>query len=91
MPRANSTAPAVNVKEDEKAYTMELAAPGIKKEYCRVAINNEGNLTIAIENKQEHNDVVKDQISAKVEDGILTITMPKTEPKEKVTKAIEVS
>ena len=47
MPRANTTAPAVNVKEDEKAYTMELAAPGIKKEYCRVAINDEGNLTIA--------------------------------------------
>ena len=117
MPRANSTAPAVNVKESEKAYTMELAAPGIKKEYCRVAINDEGNLTIAIENKQEHkhedshhhylrrefsysnyeqnyvlpDDVVKDQISAKVEDGILTITMPKTEPKQKVTKAIEVS
>ena len=130
MPRANSTAPAVNVKESEKAYTMELAAPGIKKEYCRVAINDEGNLTIAIEkggvhdvdnieggHQQEHkhedkhhhylrrefsysnyeqnyvlpDDVVKDQISAKVEDGILTITMPKTEPKEKVTKAIEVS
>ena len=54
MPRANSTAPAVNVKESEKAYTMELAAPGIKKEYCRVGINDEGNLTIAIENKQEH-------------------------------------
>ena len=117
MPRANSTAPAVNVKESEKAYTMELAAPGIKKEYCRVAINDEGNLTIAIENKAEHkhedkhhhylrrefsysnyeqnymlpDDVVKEKISAKVEDGILTITMPKTEPKEKVTKAIEVS
>ena len=117
MPRANSTAPAVNVKEDEKAYTMELAAPGIKKEYCRVAINDEGNFTIAIENKQEHkhedkhhhylrrefsysnyeqsytlpDDVVKDQISAKVEDGILTVTMPKMEPKQKVTKAIEVS
>ena len=106
MPRANSTAPAVNVKESEKAYTMELAAPGIKKEYCRVSINDEGNLTIAIENKYlrrefsysnyEQNytlpdDVVKDQISAKVEDGVLTITMPKAEQKQKVTKAIEVS
>ena len=36
-------------------------------------------------------DVVKDKISAKVEDGILTVTMPKMEPKQKVTKAIEVS
>ena len=110
MPRANSTAPAVNVKETDKNYVMELAAPGIKKEYCRIAINDEGNLTIAIENKQEHkhedkhhhylrrefsysnyeqNYVLPDD--AKVEDGILTITMPKTEPKEKVTKAIEVS
>ena len=36
-------------------------------------------------------DVVKDQISAKVDDGILTVTMPKTEPNQKVTEAIEVS
>jgi HSP20 family protein len=34
---------------------------------------------------------VKDQISAKVEDGILTITIPKAEQKQKVTKAIEIS
>ena len=80
---------------------MELAAPGIKKEYCRVAINDEGNLTIAIENKQEHKheDSHRHYLrrefyaskATKVEDGILTVTMPKTEPKEKVTKAIEVS
>ena len=56
MPRANTTAPAVNVKEDDKAYTMELAAPGIRKEFCRVNINEDGNLNIAIENKTEHKD-----------------------------------
>ncbi|MBO4840678.1 MAG: Hsp20/alpha crystallin family protein [Bacteroidaceae bacterium] len=117
MPRAKSTAPAVNVKESEKAYTMELAAPGIKKEYCRVGINEEGNLTIAIENKVEHkqedkhhhylrrefsysnyeqaytlpDDVERDKISAKVEDGILTVEMPKmAKEQKKCTKAIEV-
>ena len=118
MPRANSTAPAVNVKESENAYTMELAAPGIKKEYCRVSINDEGNLAIAIENKVEHkhedkshhylrrefsysnyeqnyslpDDVERDKISAKVEDGILTVTMPKmAKEQKKLGKAIEVS
>ena len=56
MPRANATAPAVNVKESDEAYTMEVAAPGIKKEYCRVSINDDGNLSIAIENKMEHKE-----------------------------------
>ena len=56
MRRMNSTAPAVNVKEDETAYTMEVAVPGIKKEFCRVNINNDGDLNIAIENKMEHKE-----------------------------------
>ena len=112
-----TTAPAVNVKEDEKAYTMEVAAPGIKKEYCRVSLNEDGNLSIAIENKVEHKeedkkqhylrrefsytnyqqnyslpeDVVKDKISARVENGILTVTLPKEEKEAKVSKSIEIS
>ena len=68
MPRANSTAPAVNVN--------------LRREFSYS--NYEQSYTLP-------DDVVKDQISAKVEDGILTVTMPKTEPKQKVTKAIEVS
>ena len=108
-----TTAPAVNVKEDEKAYTMEVAAPGIKKEYCRVSLNEDGNLSIAIENKMEDKkqhylrrefsytnyqqnyslpeDVVKDKISARVENGILTVTLPKQEKEAKVSKSIEIS
>ena len=54
MPRMNATAPAINVKETEKDYKMEVAAPGLKKEWVRVNIDNDGNLNIAIENKMEH-------------------------------------
>ena len=36
MGSASNTAPAVNVKETEKAYIVELASPGVKKEFCRV-------------------------------------------------------
>lgn len=108
MPKMKATAPAVNVKEDANAYTMELAVPGIKKEFCRVNINADGNLEVAIENKLEHkeenkkehflrrefsysnyqqtyvlpDDIVKDQIAAKVDNGVLTITMPKVSKDE---------
>ena len=118
MPRANSTAPAVNVREDEKAYTMEVAAPGIRKEFCRVSINDDGNLCVAIENKTEHKeddrkhhylrrefsytnyeqnyvlpeDVDSENISAKVENGILTVVLPKkTKVETKVSKTINVA
>ena len=53
MPKANCTAPAINVKESDEAYTVELAAPGMKKEDFNVHINNEGNLIIKMEQKNE--------------------------------------
>lgn len=37
-------APAVNVKEDNEKYTMEVAVPGIKKEYVRISLDADGNL-----------------------------------------------
>ena len=56
MPKANCTAPAINVKESDKAYTVELAAPGMKKEDFNVHINDEGNLVVKMERKQEHSE-----------------------------------
>ena len=123
-PRHVTTAPAVNVKESEKAFTMEVAAPGLKKELCKVNINNEGNLVVKIESKTEHEDksckeecekyhyvrrefsytnyeqtyilpdeVDKEHISAKVEDGILSIELPKLapEPEKKMDRVIDIA
>ena len=56
MPKMNSTAPAVNVKEDVEKYTMEIAVPGLKKEYCRINVTNQGYLEVKLENKMEHKD-----------------------------------
>lgn len=61
MPRMNATAPAVNVKENENAYTMEIAAPGVRKEFCRVDLDGNGNLMVKMENKLEHKEEDKKQ------------------------------
>ena len=50
------TAHAINEKESDKAYIVELAAPGMKKEDFNVNINDEGNLVVKMESKQEKKD-----------------------------------
>ena len=98
MPKVSATAPAINVKETDKAYIVELAAAGMKKDDFHVHINDEGNLIIKMEKKDEQkeedksarylrrefsyskfeqtlilpDDVEKDQIKARVENGVLT-------------------
>ena len=56
MPRVNATAPAINVKETDKAYTVEVAAPGLKKEDFEINIDNDGNLHIKMDSKGEMKD-----------------------------------
>ena len=56
MTRANATAPAINVFETEKAYEVELAAPGMKKENFNVHIDEENNLVISMEKKDENEE-----------------------------------
>ena len=117
IPKANCTAPAINVKETDKGYTVELAAPGLKKEDFNVHINDEGNLIVKMEQKQENkeedknarylrrefsyskfeqalilpDDVDKNKIAAKVENGVLTVELPKQEEtKTKVARQIAI-
>ena len=53
MPHMNATAPAVNVKESATAYTMEVAAPGLKKDMVKMNIDKDGYLNVSIESKDE--------------------------------------
>ena len=56
MPKTNATAPAINVLENETEYTVELAAPGLRKEDFDISINNDGDLVIKMEKKNEVKD-----------------------------------
>jgi HSP20 family protein len=47
-----SSMPAVNIREDEKDYILELAIPGIEKNDLKIDIN-EDVLTISSETKKE--------------------------------------
>ena len=56
MPKTNATAPAINVLENETEYTVELAAPGLRKEDFDISINNDGDLVIKMEKKNDVKD-----------------------------------
>ena len=110
------TLPAVNVSENDKEYTIEVAAPGLNKDDFRVDYQN-GKLTISSEKQDEKKEedegkvtrrefnyqsfqrtfnvpenMVKDEdISAKYMDGILKVSVPKSdEAKPKQSKTIKI-
>ena len=135
MNKTNATAPAINVLERNDAYVVEVAAPGMTKKDFDIHIDENNNLIISMEKKEEHkegdtcgcngeakgtavkcredesrylrrefyyskfqqalilpDDVDKMSICAQVENGILSVTLPKQTPeqKEKLLQHIEV-
>ncbi len=118
MVKANSTAPAINVIESEKDFQVEVAAPGMTKEDFNIRIDENDNLVVSMEKKEEKKEdkkdgrylrrefsyskfqqtmllpenVEKDHIEAKVENGVLHISIPKMdhEKSKKAEKVIEI-
>ncbi|MCI6504614.1 MAG: Hsp20/alpha crystallin family protein [Prevotella sp.] len=49
------TTPAINVSEDEKAYKVEVAAPGMTKEDFKISVAND-DLVISMEKKTDNKE-----------------------------------
>jgi HSP20 family protein len=108
--------PAVNVSENDKNYSIEIVAPGFKREDFKLKVDSD-MLTISAETKTEKKDqqngkeytrreysynsftrtfhlpdnVSDDNISASYHDGILELTLPKSETQTKSSKEIPIS
>ena len=115
--KSNSSAPAVNIIENDKEYEVEIAAPGLTKDDFSVRIDDNDHLIITVENKKENEEkdkkgkflrrefsysqfrqtlvlpenINKDGIEAKQENGILSVIIPKKAlPESKEPKQIPV-
>jgi HSP20 family protein len=106
--------PAVNVRESENGFHLEVAAPGMKKEDFKIELDN--NILGISSEKQSENEEEKEKytrrefsyssfrrtftlpdsvdaehISAKYNDGVLSIDIPKVKEEKKInSKLIEI-
>jgi HSP20 family protein len=102
--------PAINIIESDKEYKIEVAAPGMTKDDFVVKLENENELTVSFEKKEEKenekdgkylrrefsfsqfkqtmflpDNIDCDKIEAKVNNGVLKISIPRKERKEPKT------
>ncbi|MBZ4652058.1 MAG: Hsp20/alpha crystallin family protein [Proteiniphilum sp.] len=102
MQNFNRSVPAINIQQNDDNFLVEVAAPGMTKEDCNVRVDEDNNLVISFEKKNESEEkdkkgtylrrefsytefqrtmllpdnVDKEKISAKVENGVLSVTIP---------------
>ncbi|HZK03047.1 MAG TPA: Hsp20/alpha crystallin family protein [Bacteroidaceae bacterium] len=114
--RSAVAAPAMNVIENSKAYDIEFAIPGLKKEDINLQIDCDNILSISMikkDNKEEKDkpnylrrefsyqkvnqsyilpeDISRDKISAKVDNGVLYINVPKLKAEDKKNEVQSIS
>ena len=56
----NTTAPAINVIEKKDEYDVELAAPGMTKEDFKVSLDEDHNLVVELDKKDEKTEENKE-------------------------------
>ena len=92
MEKANATAPAINVLETEKEYKVELAAPGMTKDDFNVHIDEDNNLVISMEKKNEKKEDEKNGRYLRREFSYSkfqqTMILPEDVDKEKISATV---
>ena len=61
--KSNSTLPAVNIKEDNTSFSVEVAVPGLSKE--DININVENNVLTISSEKKVQNEEIKENYTRK--------------------------
>lgn len=96
MIRANSTAPSVNVLEDDKAFKVEVAAPGMTKDDFSIRLNENGDLVINMEKKVTSEEGDKDKPAKKYLRREFsytkfqqTLALPDNVEKEKISASVK--
>ncbi len=93
MERANATAPAVNVIEHENDYCVELAVPGMSKDDFQVHVDQNDNLVITMEKKEEKKNDKKEERYLRREFSYSkfqqTLVLPDDVEKEKISAHVE--
>lgn len=103
LPTSPTTHLRTDLFEDDAHYYARFEMPGIKKEAVKVELH-ESVLKVSAERQENHGEtatthtlsrsvalaetIQEDAISAKLEDGILTVTLPKQEPRKPKTITI---
>ena len=62
--KTNTTIPAVNIKEDEDGFKVEMSAPGLEKDDFKIELTN-SLLTISCEKQEESENVENEKYSRK--------------------------
>lgn len=116
LAKANNNSPAINIRETENQYEVELAAPGLTKDDFKIRIEDDNQLVVTMDKSSESKEegeegrylrrefyyshfqqsmilpdnIDKEKIEAKVENGVLTIDIPKKKEEEMAPAAKEI-
>ncbi|MBT34315.1 MAG: heat-shock protein [Thalassobius sp.] len=87
----NTTLPAINIKEEEDRFTVEMAAPGMKKEDFKLEIDN-NKLTISSEHKTENEEVGNDNYTRRefsYQSFVRSFNLPETVDSDQIKASYE--